>query len=669
MRLRLLVIATLAAPAAFAQDGISSSFDDVSAVRSFLTDAASVGAQSATVGSVMRSGDTVTANDIAMNWSHSFTVEDETATITASITADSAAIDKLAFSGGQYSAEKLTVPSATFKLTVDGLDEALEYNLTMTDYVVEEFSWLPLPTIANDPNKPVSRFGPLFDWAVAQSYTMNSVEKIEGTTKIEGDVQDISYGPIKIGPVSNGRLESFSYGPMTSEQVLEPMEPGGDPVKLTLRYGDTSGTGLDMKPIVAWLTGTGAADGPQQVVESTKLESVDVTADGLFSMTMGESVFENFTIDPSRGGPLLARLDPIVVSLMNGGEPNPGQIIPLFLDIYGAFGFGKYAFADIDVNAGPVTAKLGEFVVQGLSAAGLERFAVIGLDFNGPDTTGKLGTFEVADLVFPDRDAVTTVIMQGIMGGEPSPRAIMNAMPLLGGMTVEGMEMKAPGTPGLLQLGLFEVKMEDFIAPIPTDISVTLERLQLPSGLVPDPQMQGMMQALGADPLMADGTLKVAWSADTQKMEMTHDINVQKVGKLDADVMVSGIPRSIIEDPTRAQEALATAAFDGFTTKFQDQGITNFVLGMVAEQSGVARDQFIAGMAQQVQMQISMMLGDEALAEQVSSAVTTYLNDPQNVEVAANPAAPVAFAQIMGAVMTAPQTLPGLLKLTVTANQ
>ncbi len=29
MRLRLLVIATLAAPAAFAQDGISSSFDDV----------------------------------------------------------------------------------------------------------------------------------------------------------------------------------------------------------------------------------------------------------------------------------------------------------------------------------------------------------------------------------------------------------------------------------------------------------------------------------------------------------------------------------------------------------------------------------------------------------------------------------------------------------------
>ncbi|MEM8852783.1 MAG: hypothetical protein AAGD34_03720 [Pseudomonadota bacterium] len=669
MRLRLLVIATLAAPAAFAQDGISSSFDDVSAVRSFLTDAASIGAQSATVGSVVRSGDTVTANDIAMNWSHSFTVEGETATITASITAESAAIDNLAFSGGQYSADKLSVPTANFKLTLEGMDEGLEYDLTMTNYVVESFSWLPLPTLENDPNKPVSRFGPLLDWSIAQSYALNSVEKITGTTKIEGDVQDITYGPVSIGPVENGRLESFSYGPMTSEQVLEPMEPGGDPVKLTLRYGDTEGKGLDLKPLAAWMTGTGATDGPQNVLESTTLNSVDVTADGLFSMTMGESVFENFTIDPSRGGPLLSRLDPIVVSIMNGNEPNPAQIIPLVLDVYGAFGFGKYAFSDIDVNAGPVTAKLGEFVLQGLSAAGLERLAVIGLDFNGPDTTGKLGTFEVAGLVFPDRDAVTTVITQAIMGGSPTPRSIMNAMPLLGGMTVEGVEMKAPGAAGLLQLGLFEVKMEDFIAPIPTNIAVTLERLQLPSGMVPDPQMQGMMQALGADPLMADGTLNLTWNSDTQAMEMKHDMDVQKVGKLDADVMLSGIPRAIIEDPTRAQEALATAAFDGFTAKFQDQGITNFVLGMVAEQSGVARDQFIQGMAQQVQMQISMMLGDEALAEQVSSAVSTYLADPQNVEVAAKPANPVAFAQIMGAVMTAPQTLPGLLKLTVTANQ
>jgi hypothetical protein len=53
----------------------------------------------------------------------------------------------------------------------------------------------------------------------------------------------------------------------------------------------------------------------------------------------------------------------------------------------------------------------------------------------------------------------------------------------------------------------------------------------------------------------------------------------------------------------------------------------------------------------------------------VADALATFLGDPQSLSIAADPADPIPFAQIMGAAMTAPQALPGLLNLSVGANR
>ena len=57
------------------------------------------------------------------------------------------------------------------------------------------------------------------------------------------------------------------------------------------------------------------------------------------------------------------------------------------------------------------------------------------------------------------------------------------------------------------------------------------------------------------------------------------------------------------------------------------------------------------------------------LQNQISAAVTKFLDDPKNIEIKAAPAAPVAAPMIMGAAMGAPQTLPQVLGVTVNANQ
>ncbi len=45
------------------------------------------------------------------------------------------------------------------------------------------------------------------------------------------------------------------------------------------------------------------------------------------------------------------------------------------------------------------------------------------------------------------------------------------------------------------------------------------------------------------------------------------------------------------------------------------------------------------------------------------------LSNPKSLEMAAKPAAPVPFAQLVGTVMMAPQTLPNVLAVEVAANE
>ena len=57
-----------------------------------------------------------------------------------------------------------------------------------------------------------------------------------------------------------------------------------------------------------------------------------------------------------------------------------------------------------------------------------------------------------------------------------------------------------------------------------------------------------------------------------------------------------------------------------------------------------------------------------AIQNEISAAVNTYIDDPKALTIAAAPANPIAFPMIMGAAMGAPETIPGLIGLKVTAN-
>ncbi len=96
--------------------------------------------------------------------------------------------------------------------------------------------------------------------------------------------------------------------------------------------------------------------------------------------------------------------------------------------------------------------------------------------------------------------------------------------------------------------------------------------------------------------------------------------------------------------------------------------LTGKVLDYVARQQGMkAKD--IANQAKAIVPFGMAQLNNPELTKQVTAAVSTYLDNPKSIEIAARPASPVPFALIMAGAMSNPQDLTKTLGVGVKANE
>lgn len=108
--------------------------------------------------------------------------------------------------------------------------------------------------------------------------------------------------------------------------------------------------------------------------------------------------------------------------------------------------------------------------------------------------------------------------------------------------------------------------------------------------------------------------------------------------------------------------------FHSASIRFNDDGITEKALDEIASKRNTTTDDIITQSTTALQQQIASFAGSD-LAETVSQAVGTFLENPQHFEISAQPDNPVPFAMLMGAAMGSPDMLVQQLGLSVTANQ
>lgn len=199
------------------------------------------------------------------------------------------------------------------------------------------------------------------------------------------------------------------------------------------------------------------------------------------------------------------------------------------------------------------------------------------------------------------------------------------------------------------------------------------------------------IKAMGYETVTGKLSMAGSWESAKGHVDLSQfDLVLDDVGKLGLTLDLTGYTQAFMKSLSelqakaaanpgdkQAQQALGIGmlglmqqlSFGGATVRFDDDSVTGKVLAYLGEQQGgVSADQMAAAAKAMLPLGLAKLKNPE-FQQEISDAVGKFLDDPKNLTVAAKPDKPVPFPMIFGAAMAAPQTLPQVLSVTVTANQ
>ncbi|MBW8639677.1 hypothetical protein K1W69_20960 [Hoeflea sp. WL0058] len=207
---------------------------------------------------------------------------------------------------------------------------------------------------------------------------------------------------------------------------------------------------------------------------------------------------------------------------------------------------------------------------------------------------------------------------------------------------------------------------------------------------VEDQDARKTLDALGYTKLTGGLSANGSWNLDDGTLSIDQYVtDVDGAGKLDLKASVSGVTLEFVQglqemqaqmaqmgDDAKAEQAMGMAmmgmmqqlTFNDLTLRFDDQSLTGKILEMAAAQQGMSADQLVQSISGMLPIMLAQIKNPD-FQQNVSTAVSAYLANPENIEISATPPSPLPFASIMGAGIGSPESLPTLLNVQVKANQ
>jgi hypothetical protein len=221
------------------------------------------------------------------------------------------------------------------------------------------------------------------------------------------------------------------------------------------------------------------------------------------------------------------------------------------------------------------------------------------------------------------------------------------------------------------------------------DFDATLSGIKADLSEVEDAKAKDAIEKLGLKTLAGEVTMKGSWEVASGNVSLEeYAFDFANVGRLAFAVDISGYTLEFmksVQEAIKAQEAnpnkeeanqamglammglVQQLTFNSASLRFDDATITKRVLDYIGGQQGVSGDQLAQSLKGMVPLMMAQLNVPE-LQNQVSTAVNSYLDAPKSLTISAEPANPVPFPMIIGAAMGAPNTVPGVLGVKVTAN-
>ncbi|THV25635.1 hypothetical protein [Peteryoungia ipomoeae] len=357
-----------------------------------------------------------------------------------------------------------------------------------------------------------------------------------------------------------------------------------------------------------------------------------------------------------------------------------------------AAGGGTIAAESIEVSGSDIVMKNVKFSV---GEAGETPLAIGDLTFEGV-TEEEGGSYQIEKVSFPEVNvkeekssiSVTDLYLSGVyVPGNPDAEGLDSMM---------FYEEAHSGPVDVSIDGKSVFSMEEAIATIALsedESTMTFEgsatgfKADLSS--VEDPQAKQTIEALQLTNLAGEINMSGSWEIEDGTIDIDdYSFDVANVGKLSMAFSLSGYTLDLIKqmqeqarqmqaqpENEQTQQAAGLAmlglvqqlTLNSAQIRFDDAGITKRGFDYAGKTQGTDGAQ----MAQMVKGMLPLLLAQAklgALQNDITAAVNAYIDDPKALTIAAAPANPVAFPMIVGAAMGAPDTIPTLIGLKVTAN-
>ncbi|MVS99864.1 hypothetical protein [Devosia marina] len=240
---------------------------------------------------------------------------------------------------------------------------------------------------------------------------------------------------------------------------------------------------------------------------------------------------------------------------------------------------------------------------------------------------------------------------------------------------------------GMEAVSEFAYDANDALESIHSDVAITDIWADLSTLREEEPEAGAIVEALGLTKISGNITQSVNWSmadgrmvfeeskldfADIGALNFTADITGFTLDMLDKIYAMQASDLDPMSEEAQAQQMMAgmeiaqALSIAGASLRYDDAGLAPKLLDLFAAQSGVERAAFVESLKAMLPAMIAES-GVTALNDVVVPPVSAFLDDPQNLEVAVNPASPTSVL-VLAAAAANPAGLIEALGLTVTAN-
>ncbi|MBB4236400.1 hypothetical protein [Rhizobium esperanzae] len=351
---------------------------------------------------------------------------------------------------------------------------------------------------------------------------------------------------------------------------------------------------------------------------------------------------------------------------------------------------GTIAAENIDIDGTTVTLKNVT-----LKPAGGESLPIGEITLSGVEEDED-GGYYIEEAAFPDinktQDGVTVTAQELTLGGISVPATA-------GGDSLDTMMLYETAHTGPLKV----VKDgAEVFSLLQTDMNLTLREdesgfdfdgafksMKADLSKAEDAQSKDAIEKLALQHVQGDITMKGAWELAPGTIDISEfAFDFTNIGKLNLGFKISGYTMAFMKsmqdamkesetnpNKEQSQQALGLAmlglmqqlSFEAAQVRFEDASITKRALDYAGSQQNMSGKQ----MADSLKAMTPIMLAQLNIPElqnAVSAAVNTFLDDPKSLTVKAAPEKPVPFPTIVGAAMGAPNTLPQVLGVKVSAN-